>query len=76
MAPATGWKDLLQRLDHAETFLKIAGTDTPFAVLKRGAGGLAMLGSVWLVALFGGAGKLLLVSTWDRLALCSICSWD
>ncbi len=70
MAPAMHWKEWLRRLDHAAIFLKIAGTYTPFAAIKIGdAGGLALLGSVWLVALLGSAGKLLLASTWDRLAV-------
>lgn len=70
MTPAAGWKDFLRRLDHAAIFLKIAGTYTPFAVIKvGGAAGYALLGSVWTVALLGAAGKLLLPSTWDRVAV-------
>lgn len=69
MVPASSWKNFLRRLDHAAIFLKIAGTYTPFAIKMGGAGGLGLLGSVWLVALLGAAGKLLLASTWDRLAI-------
>jgi hemolysin III len=70
MVSAARWKGLLQRLDHAAIFLKIAGTYTPFAAIKiGGAGGFVLLGLVWLVALAGSAGKLLLASTWDRFAI-------
>jgi hemolysin III len=69
MVPAARWKNFLQRLDHAAIFLKIAGTYTPFAIKMGGASGLGVLGSVWLVALLGAAGKLLLASTWDRIAV-------
>ena len=70
MIPVTAWKSLLQRLDHAAIFLKIAGTYTPFGALKiGGTPGLALLGTVWSVALLGSGAKILLASTWDRLAL-------
>src|SRR5690349_4216720 len=36
MIPVTAWKGLLQRLDHAAIFLKIAGTYTPFGAIKIG----------------------------------------
>jgi hemolysin III len=68
--PVTGWKGFLRRLDHAAIFLKIAGTYTPFAAIKiGGAAGATLLGTVWSVALFGSAAKMLLASTWDRLAI-------
>ena len=52
--PRTHTKSLLQVLDHSAIFLLIAGTCTPFALGPlRGAGGLAMLGIVWVLALFG-----------------------
>ena len=52
--PQTRTKSLLQVLDHAAIFLLIAGTYTPFALGPlRGGGGLAMLGIVWVLALFG-----------------------
>ncbi|MGZ5546072.1 MAG: PAQR family membrane homeostasis protein TrhA [Limisphaerales bacterium] len=52
--PQTHTKSLLQLLDHSAIFLLIAGTYTPFALgpLRR-SGGLAMLGIVWALALFG-----------------------
>jgi len=52
--PQTRTKALLQLVDHSAIFLLIAGTYTPFAVGPlRGSGGLAMLGIVWALALFG-----------------------
>jgi hemolysin III len=64
------WKDTLRRLDQAAIFLKIAGTYTPFALIKLGgASGLALLSSVWTIALFGAAAKLMLSTRWDRLAI-------
>jgi hemolysin III len=52
--PQTHTKSRLQLLDHSAIFLLIAGTYTPFALGPlRGGGGLAMLGIVWVLALFG-----------------------
>jgi len=52
--PHTAVKSFLQVLDHSAIFLLIAGTYTPFALGPlRDAGGLTMLGIVWILALFG-----------------------
>ena len=52
--PQTNTKSLLQVIDHAAIFLLIAGTFTPFDLGPlRSGGGLAMLGIVWALALFG-----------------------
>jgi hemolysin III len=52
--PQTRVKSFLQVLDHSAIFLLIAGTYTPFALGPlRDAGGLTMLGIVWILALFG-----------------------
>jgi hemolysin III len=52
--PHTHTKSILQLLDHLAIFLLIAGTYTPFALGPlRGSTGLAMLGIVWALALFG-----------------------
>lgn len=70
MIPVAAWKGFLQRLDHAAIFLKIAGTYTPFGALKiGGTTGLALLATVWSVALLCSGAKILLASTWDRLSL-------
>jgi len=70
LLPGSAWKPVLRRLDHAAIFLKIAGTYTPFALVKLGgATGLTLFASVWLVAVAGAAAKLLLTAQWDRLAI-------
>ena len=52
--PQTRVKSILQVIDHSAIFLLIAGTYTPFALGPlRAGGGLAMLGIVWVLALFG-----------------------
>ena len=52
--PRSNTKSLLQLIDHAAIYFLIAGTYTPFALGPlRSGGGLAMLGIVWALALFG-----------------------
>jgi hemolysin III len=52
-------KGVLRRLDHAAIFLMIAGTYTPFALMKMDAvSGLWLLGVVWTMAAIGIAIKL------------------
>ena len=52
-------KAILRRCDHAAIYFKIAGTYTPFAMLKIGGTmGLGLLGFVWLISLFGATAKL------------------
>lgn len=47
-------KRVLRRIDHANAFLFIAGTYTPFAVLAlQGATRVAVLAVVWVVAIAG-----------------------
>lgn len=59
MHSTSTWRTLLRRVDQTAIFLKIAGTYTPFAVVKMGgATGMALLASVWTVALLAGALKL------------------
>lgn len=70
MLHAPAWKPMLRRLDHAAIFIKIAGTYTPFALIKLGGlTGITLFAGVWIVALFGAAAKLLLAAQWDRLAI-------
>ena len=45
------WAWLLQRLDHAAIYLKIAGTYTPFALMTGEGGGLAL--AIWAAAAVG-----------------------
>lgn len=49
---------VLRRLDHAAIYLKIAGTQTPFAVLAGTTTAFWLLGAVWFAALAGAAVKL------------------
>ncbi|MEG6509140.1 hemolysin III family protein [Methyloligella sp. 2.7D] len=47
-------KEVFHRLDHAAIFLMIAGTYTPFAVMKLDApSGLILLSVVWIIAALG-----------------------
>lgn len=52
-------KEVLRRLDHAAIFLMIAGTYTPFILIKmHDAWGLGLLAVVWAMAILGIAIKL------------------
>jgi hemolysin III len=53
-------KEVFRRLDHAAIFLMIAGTYTPFILIKvNNSWGLALLAVVWAMAAIGIAIKLL-----------------
>jgi hemolysin III len=61
LIPAPDWKLFLRKLDQAAIFIKIAGTYTPFALVKMGGvAGYTLLGVVWAVALSGALAKLLI----------------
>ncbi len=50
---------LLRRFDHAAIFVKIAGTYTPFTIVKMGGFvGYGLLGVVWAIAVAGVTAKL------------------
>jgi hemolysin III len=54
-------KALLRRFDHAAIYIKIAGTYTPFALVKIGdTTGLVLFGLVWGITAVGATAKLLL----------------
>ncbi|HEX4573220.1 MAG TPA: hemolysin III family protein, partial [Dongiaceae bacterium] len=54
LAPPSPRKELLRRFDHAAIFAMIAGTYTPFLLVRMGgAWGWGMLGFVWLTAAAG-----------------------
>ncbi len=63
------WRELLRRFDHAAIYLKIAATQTPFAVLIGGAGAAWLLGSVWVAALGGAALRIFWPHGFRRLAV-------
>jgi len=57
----TPWEHLrptLRRIDHAAIYLKIAGTYTPLVVMVGSAFAYALLGVVWILAVFGMIQKL------------------
>lgn len=70
LCPASRWKDALRRCDHAAIYLFIAATYTPLCLVAlRGATGIALLATVWTVALGGFAMKLLWPRRFERLSL-------
>ncbi|MEE3100325.1 MAG: hemolysin III family protein [Pseudomonadota bacterium] len=69
LIPTERWKELLRRLDHAAIYVKIAATQTPFAMLVGGAGTGWVIGSVWATALAAVLGKLFWPRRMRRLSL-------
>jgi len=62
-------KEVLRRLDHAAIFLMIAGTYTPFILIKMNTPwGLGLLAVVWTMAAIGIAIKLFAPRFLDRLS--------
>jgi len=62
-------KEVLRRLDHAAIFLMIAGTYTPFILIKMNdAWGLGLLAVVWTMAILGIAIKLFATRFLDGLS--------
>jgi hemolysin III len=69
MIPVPSLKGLLRRFDQAAIFVKIAGTYTPFTLVKMsGAWGWGLFGTVWVVAMAGALTKLFLAPRWNGLA--------
>lgn len=67
LATRPRWRSLLRRLDHAAIFLMIAGTYTPFALVKMGGiEGHWLVAAVWVAAVVGVAVKLLLPGRFER----------
>lgn len=69
LIPTERWRELLRRLDHAAIYIKIAATQTPFAMLVGGAGMGWVIGSVWVTALGAVLGKLFWPTRMRRLSL-------
>lgn len=70
LCPRPEWRELLRRLDHAAIFVMIAGSYTPFALVKIGGDwGWGLLALVWAVALLGVAVKLLLPRRFERSSI-------
>lgn len=77
MTPLDHLRPLLNRIDHAAIYFKIAGTYTPFVVLIGSGFAYGVLGVVWLLALFGAVAKLSFWGTQARgsLALYLAMGW-
>ncbi len=58
MTPWIRVRPLLQRVDHAAIYLKIAATYTPLTVIIDTAFAYGVLGAVWTLAAAGAIGKL------------------
>ena len=70
LAPISGFKKLMARLDQAAIFLFIAGTYTPFLAVLGGTPAANMLTVlVWGAALVGVALKLIVPERFGRLAI-------
>lgn len=70
LAPVSGFKKVLARLDQAAIFLFIAGTYTPFLAVLGGTPAANMLTVlVWSAALVGVALKLIVPEKFGRLAI-------
>lgn len=72
------WKTWLRRIDHAVIFVMIAGSYTPFALVKiGGTWGAVLLAIVWATATVGAALKLLAPKRVERLstALYLVLGW-
>lgn len=68
--PPSPTKEMLRRLDHAAIFIMIAGTITPFALIRvGGAWGIGLLTGVWIVGALGVAMKIFFPRRWERLSL-------
>lgn len=62
-------KEWLRRLDHAGIFLMIAGTYTPFALVRMGGWGLGIALFVWIAAAAGITLKLLYPRRFEGLSI-------
>ncbi|MFT7183508.1 MAG: hemolysin III, partial [Planctomycetota bacterium] len=60
---------VLRRLDHAAIYVKIAGTQTPFAILVGGTHGFWLLAALWSGALGGVAARLFAPQRLQRLSI-------
>lgn len=70
LIPVPSWKGLLRRFDQAAIFIKIAGTYTPFVLMKMsGLVGAGMLGAVWILAIVGATTKLFFPKSLNGLSV-------
>lgn len=72
-------KEILRRMDHAGIFLLIAGSYSPFALVKiGGAWGIAIFAVIWILAAVGLVLALRFPRRGDRasLVLCLVMGWS
>lgn len=70
LAPPSPIRLVLRRFDQAAIFLMIAGTYTPFTTRDLdGSLAVTLTSFIWIVALLGAAGKLVLPRRLDRLSV-------
>ena len=62
-------REALRRCDHAVIYLKIAATQTPFAVFAGGTQAIWVMAALWATAIIGAAGKLFLPDLMRRLGV-------
>lgn len=58
LSPVDRYRPLLNRIDHAAIYLKIAGTYTPLVAVLGTGFAYAVLGLVWILAMLGAVAKL------------------
>lgn len=77
LSPVDRMRPLLNRIDHAAIYFKIAGTYTPFVALIGSGFAYAVLAVVWALALVGAVAKLWFWGTDGRgsLALYLLMGW-
>ncbi len=77
LSPIDRTRPLLNRIDHAAIYFKIAGTYTPFVALIGSGFAYAVLGIVWALAALGAVAKLWFWGTDGRgsLALYLLMGW-
>ncbi|UWR21651.1 PAQR family membrane homeostasis protein TrhA [Sulfitobacter sp. S190] len=77
LSPVDRTRPLLNRIDHAAIYFKIAGTYTPLVVVIGSGFAYGILGVVWALALIGAVAKLRGWSTHARgsLALYLLMGW-
>jgi hemolysin III len=70
LAPPSPRKERLRRLDHAAIFVMIAGTYTPFILIRmQSEWAIGLLLCVWTVAITGAFLKLLYPRRFERLSI-------
>lgn len=67
--PWTKCMNALKRADHAAIFVKIAGTYTPLVIIIGSAFSYLILALIWMVAIGGAFGKLLLQDWPKRISI-------